>query len=234
MKGFRHLSVPKHNRSKFTKLCQHTFIPTTPDLSAATAHDSSSSESSKTLSKISELSETCERVRNHVAAVPAQPRPDLEVSSLDRMHCRTLFPAAMQPTMIDPITATTAHGGWADAMHTNSTTDPIEISLRYPTQNPPAGTESYLRGRANLPSAARVKCAHAPARCTKYGREVAPCADDGHGLTSPSRICISTIGQFSSHKTHFPEQGWPARINLPFRAVDRGLDGSSTETSALP
>jgi hypothetical protein len=52
---------------------------------------------------------------------------DLELSSLDRMHFRTMFPAAMQPTITDPVAGIIVSRVWADEMHTNSSTDPREI-----------------------------------------------------------------------------------------------------------
>jgi hypothetical protein len=43
-------------------------------------------------------------------AVPIQPPLDLELSSPDRMHIRTMFPAAMQSSIINPITPVVVDG----------------------------------------------------------------------------------------------------------------------------
>jgi hypothetical protein len=134
----------------------------------------------------------------------AQRPPHLELSSLDRMHTGTMFPAAMQLIITDPITAIVVYGGWADQMHTNSDADPREIPQDMRQQNPPAGTRSYLCGRANLPSAA----AREMRSCTRRSRPMRRQRQPWH---HPLVYVFSPLVKLRVTKPIT----WPARINLP-------------------
>lgn len=98
------------------------------------------------------------------------------------------------PPSADPVAGIIIQGlGRRDAHQQQHRSQGDSSDIRQ--ENPPVGTESYLCGRANLPSAARVKCAHAPARPRD---EQSTMRRGRTWLDSPSRIYNPTIGQFSS------------------------------------
>ncbi|KAE9375199.1 hypothetical protein N431DRAFT_531088 [Stipitochalara longipes BDJ] len=120
----------------------------------------------------------------------AQPPLDLELSSLDRMHTRTMFPAAMQPVITDPIMAIVVYGGWAESCTPTATQIP-ERFLRYPTREPSYWDKILLVRTGQSP----FRCRREMRSCTRRTDEKSP-----HAPTAGThRIWISTIGQASSH-----------------------------------
>ncbi|PMD30193.1 hypothetical protein L207DRAFT_227982 [Hyaloscypha variabilis F] len=141
----------------------------------------------------------------------AQRPPHLELSSLDRMHTGTMFPAAMQLIITDPITAIVVYGGWADQMHTNSDADPREIPQICDNRTLLLGQDPTCAGGPISLPLQPVKCAHAPA-------VVAPCADSGsHGIT----LSYMYFHHWSSFESRNPLPGQLESTSL-FWAVGRG------------
>jgi hypothetical protein len=158
---------------------------------------------------------------------------DLELSSLDRMHFRTMFPAAMQPTITDPVTTVIVSG----VGQTRCTPTAAQIPERFLSdirqENPPAGTGSYLRGRGNLPSAASVKCAHASARRSDEESPHAPTTD----MAGKAPLSYMYFHHWSvlGSRNPFPSRArWPAKSTTLFGPRISRWMGSNRETSALP
>jgi len=149
----------------------------------------------------------------------AQPRLNLELSSLDRMHTWTMFPAATHTIITDPITAIVVYGGWADTLHTNSDIDPREIPQISDKRTLLLGQDpTCADGPISLPLQAQNVLMHPP-----YGRGIAPCADCGQAWHHPFSYLFWPLVRLRVTKPiSLSRAGWPARINLPLWEFDRG------------